>query len=70
MTTKKSINEVTLPTVDITYGEAPPTPETKGGFYKDLSTDVLYFKNESGAWEEKPVMPERWGVIYQSNTSE
>ena len=49
------MTEVVKP--NITYGEGAPTISTTGDFYKDLNTDILYQKLESGEWEVKPVHP-------------
>ena len=56
--------------IKVETGEGLPDENTKGGFYKDLLTDILYSKNEAGLWDKKPVIPENWGVVYQSNPSE
>ena len=43
--------------IKVETGEGLPDENTKGGFYKDLETDIMYFKNEEGDWEVKPINP-------------
>ena len=50
-----------MPTVtnpNISYGKGVPSTSTTGDFYKDLNTDVLYHKLQSGEWEVKPLHPQ------------
>ena len=56
--------------IKVATGEGLPDENTKGEFYKDLLTDILYSKNETGLWDKKPVIPENFGVVYQGNPSE
>ena len=49
--------------VEVETGEGLPDENTKGEFYKDLNTDVLYFKNKAKLWEEKPIKPSIWNPI-------
>ena len=51
--------------VVVEYGEGLPDENTKGEFYKNLLNDILYFKNESGNWEEKPIKPSVWNPVYK-----
>ena len=51
--------------IKVETGEGLPDENTKGEFYKDLNTDILYFKNESGLWEEKPIKSSVWNPIYK-----
>ena len=57
------MTEVVKP--NIAYGKGAPTVSTTGDFYKDLLTDTLYFKNESGNWEEKPIKPSVLNPVYK-----
>ena len=51
--------------IKVTTGEGLPDENTKGEFYKDLLTDILYFKNEADLWEEKPIKPSVLNRIYK-----
>ena len=51
--------------IKVETGEGLPDENTKGEFYKDLLTDILYVKNKSGYWEEKPIKPSVWIPIYK-----
>ena len=51
--------------IKVELGEGLPDENTKGEFYKDLLTDILYFKNEVNSWEEKPIKPSVWNPIYK-----
>lgn len=53
------------PNIKVETGNGLPTSLTKGSFYKDLETDVLYSKNKAGEWKEKPVKPAFWIPQYQ-----
>lgn len=51
--------------IKVETGEGLPDENTKGEFYKNLLNDILYFKNESGNWEEKPIKPSVWNPVYK-----
>ena len=50
----------------VSYGKGVPVATTTGNFYKDLNTDILYFKNEAKLWEEKPIKPSVWNPIIKT----
>ncbi len=49
--------------IKVTTGEGLPDENTKGEFYKDLTTDQLYEKVE-GEWQIKPIFPSVVSPVY------
>ena len=50
--------------IKVETGEGFPDENTKGEFYKNILNDTLYFKNESGNWEEKQIKPSVLSPVY------
>ena len=53
--------------IKVETGEGLPDENTKGLFYKDILTDTLYFRNEFGNWEKKPIKPSVWNPMYRTD---
>ena len=43
--------------IKVSVGDGLPDEKTVGEFYVDVVTDIMYFKNEEGGWEVKPINP-------------
>ena len=55
--------------IKVETGEGLPNENTKGEFYKNLLTDILYYKNESGNWEEKQIKPKVFSPVYYKHVN-
>ena len=65
MLISKKDNKMATKKIKVELGEGLPNADTKGVFYKDLKTDILYFKNGSGDWEEKPIKSSIWNPVFK-----